>query len=349
MVSSPCRRLQPTERGVRSTCAGAARRRRRRRPGSASGREAKIHAFSGVALALAIERLMLTKLLEQDHRQQIGASVRPRGVADGEGASGWVIVSAIRGMEKSARIIWISFPLTRDNLERLRDVLAELRQLGRAAARAALRRRDHLRASTRWQMISGNGFRAGRLRAKDLTVMEGFVVRRRAHLRPRWPSTSSSQFLNWSSSRAVQLGARSVNRAPQLFDLKIGDARSARAPAPVPAMAATAHAFSAAASVRAAISAGLSTRRRCRPEARKDRRPRITLWNHKIPGRLRRPFLRFFSRFFSLSGRRRTPCLLRHAPIDARTADRKAGPSRSSITVPSGQRWPQESPALQSL
>ena len=41
-------------------------------------REAKIHAFSGVAFALAIERLMLTKLLEQDHRQQIGASEAAR-------------------------------------------------------------------------------------------------------------------------------------------------------------------------------------------------------------------------------------------------------------------------------
>ena len=34
-------------------------------------RQAQLHAFASVTLALAIQRLMLAKLLEQDHRQQI--------------------------------------------------------------------------------------------------------------------------------------------------------------------------------------------------------------------------------------------------------------------------------------
>src|SRR6204780_5936694 len=63
-------------------------------------------------------------------------------------------------------------PLTRDNLERLGDILAELRQLGRAAARAALRRWDH-GALTR-QMIRER-FSRRPLAPKDLTVVEGFV------------------------------------------------------------------------------------------------------------------------------------------------------------------------------
>ena len=37
------------------------------------GREAERHALAGVALGLAIKRLMLPKLLEDDHGQQAGA------------------------------------------------------------------------------------------------------------------------------------------------------------------------------------------------------------------------------------------------------------------------------------
>ncbi|TDP45668.1 hypothetical protein DES42_105375 [Zavarzinia compransoris] len=36
------------------------------------GREAERHAFPGVALGLAVQRLMLAELLEQDRRQQVG-------------------------------------------------------------------------------------------------------------------------------------------------------------------------------------------------------------------------------------------------------------------------------------
>jgi hypothetical protein len=36
------------------------------------GRQAQRHAFLGVAFGLAVERLMLPELLEQDHREQAG-------------------------------------------------------------------------------------------------------------------------------------------------------------------------------------------------------------------------------------------------------------------------------------
>src|SRR6476619_3543270 len=41
------------------------------------GRQAQRHAFLGIAFGLAVERLMLPELLEQDHRQQTGASPAP--------------------------------------------------------------------------------------------------------------------------------------------------------------------------------------------------------------------------------------------------------------------------------
>ena len=37
------------------------------------GRQAERHAFPGVAFGLAVQGLVLSKLLEQDHRQQAGA------------------------------------------------------------------------------------------------------------------------------------------------------------------------------------------------------------------------------------------------------------------------------------
>ena len=83
---------------------------------------------------------MLPELLEQDHRQQ----VRP-----GEAAR--------RHMERRRRLgdrltcpagellahRLDHLPLPRNHLQRLGDVLAKLRQLGRSAAGTAVRRRDH--------------------------------------------------------------------------------------------------------------------------------------------------------------------------------------------------------------
>src|SRR4249920_2184390 len=66
---------------------------------------------------------------------------KPRGVT-WNGAGGWVIVSHSRH-ENFSRTVCITFHCRGITLQRLSDVLAELRQLRRAAAGAALRRRDH--------------------------------------------------------------------------------------------------------------------------------------------------------------------------------------------------------------
>src|SRR5271156_7231016 len=103
-------------------------------------RQAEVDPFTGVALALPAERLMLAELLEQDHRQQARAGKAAR-----------------RDMERRRRLGdrlappageplpngLDHLPLTGDNLERLRDVLAELRELRRTAAGATPRRSDH--------------------------------------------------------------------------------------------------------------------------------------------------------------------------------------------------------------
>ena len=89
-----------------------------------------------VALALPVQRLMLAELLEQDHGQQ---------VRSGEAAR--------RHMERRRRLRdrlavparellphrLDHLPLPRDHLQRLGDVLAQLRQLRRAAAGTAFR------------------------------------------------------------------------------------------------------------------------------------------------------------------------------------------------------------------
>ena len=104
-------------------------------------RQAEVDPLADVTLRLPVEWLMLPVLLKQDHREQARA----------EGAAG-------RWMERRRRLgdrlappagellpdRLDHLPLPRDHLQRLGDVLAELRQSGRAAARARGRRRnDH--------------------------------------------------------------------------------------------------------------------------------------------------------------------------------------------------------------
>ena len=67
----------------------------------------KRHAFAGVALGLAVQRLMLAELLEQDHRQQAGAGPAARR-STWNGAGGWLIVSQSRQVNFS-RTVWITF------------------------------------------------------------------------------------------------------------------------------------------------------------------------------------------------------------------------------------------------
>jgi hypothetical protein len=96
------------------------------------GREAEIDAFEGIAIALAVQRLMLAELGKQHHGEQAWTGKSPRD-----------------GMERRRRLrdpITIAagellahclndLPAARDDFERLGDVFAELPQPIGAAAR----------------------------------------------------------------------------------------------------------------------------------------------------------------------------------------------------------------------
>ena len=95
--------------------------------------EAEIDAFPGITLGLAVQGLMLAELLEEDRGQQVRACPSTR-----------------RGMERRWRLrdpLAIPagelladrldhFPLPRDHLQRLGDILAHLHDPGRTAAAA---------------------------------------------------------------------------------------------------------------------------------------------------------------------------------------------------------------------
>ena len=89
------------------------------------GRQADRHAFLGIALGLPVERLMLAKLLEQDHRQKTGSGPaagdhmeRRRRLAD---------LLAVPASELLADVL-DHLPLARDHLQRLGDVFAQFAQ-----------------------------------------------------------------------------------------------------------------------------------------------------------------------------------------------------------------------------
>ena len=58
-------------------------RHRARSHGVSHGRQADRHAFQGIALGLAVQRLMLTKLLEQDRGQEAWPGPAPRDDMEG--------------------------------------------------------------------------------------------------------------------------------------------------------------------------------------------------------------------------------------------------------------------------
>ena len=105
------------------------------------GRQTERHAFPGIALGLAIERLMLAKLLEQDHRQQAG----PHQAAGDHMERCWRLADllAIPARELLADIL-DHLLLPRDRFQRLGDRLPKIAQPAATAANTNGRsRHDH--------------------------------------------------------------------------------------------------------------------------------------------------------------------------------------------------------------
>ena len=116
-------------------------RHQRRRAGAdmiGHGRDRQLDPLARILLALPIERLMIGVLVDQDHRQQArpGKAARDRmerrrRLRDRLAGPAAELLPHMLGHE----------PLPRHDIERLGDILADLRQLGAAAARARGRRR----------------------------------------------------------------------------------------------------------------------------------------------------------------------------------------------------------------
>src|ERR1700751_5615098 len=107
--------------------------------GVCHGRERDRYAFESVALGLAVERLMLTKLLEHDHRQQAGAGPSPGDGMEWRGRLADLL--AIAAAELLPHRL-DHFPLTRRAFQRPGHVFAEFTQATAAAALASRRRID---------------------------------------------------------------------------------------------------------------------------------------------------------------------------------------------------------------
>ena len=129
------------------------------------GRESDRHAFQGVALGLAVQRLMLTKLLEHDHGQQAGTRPSPGDGVEGCGRlADLLAVSAGELLPDGLDHL----PLARLRFQRPGHVLAELAQTVAAATFAGRRRIDHHAFARK---VVGNVLRSGRLRVNPATLV----------------------------------------------------------------------------------------------------------------------------------------------------------------------------------
>ena len=102
------------------------------------GRQAEIDPLTGVAFSLAVQGLMLPVLLEQDHRQQAGASPATRYDMEGRRRLGDRL--AIAAGDLLANVL-DDLPGAGHDLEGLGDILAQPGEPGPAAAGARRRRR----------------------------------------------------------------------------------------------------------------------------------------------------------------------------------------------------------------
>ena len=88
-------------------------------------RQAERHAFAGIALRLAVQRLMLAKFLEHDHGEQAGAGPAARGNVE---RRRWLADALAIAASKFLPHRLDHLPLPGHDLQRLGDVLADLGQ-----------------------------------------------------------------------------------------------------------------------------------------------------------------------------------------------------------------------------
>jgi len=100
------------------------------------GRQAHLDTLTGEAFTLPIERLVLAKLLEQDHGQEARPSPAPR---DRMKRCRWLrdLLAFPAGEFLPHRLDYL--PLARNAFQGLRDGLAQLGEFGRSTARARAR------------------------------------------------------------------------------------------------------------------------------------------------------------------------------------------------------------------
>jgi len=103
-------------------------------------RQAQLDALAGVALRLAVERLMLAVLLEQDHRQQRRPGKAARQHVERRGHLRDLL--AVPAGELLAHVLH-HLPLPRHHVQCLGDILAELGEPLRAAAGAGIGTGQH--------------------------------------------------------------------------------------------------------------------------------------------------------------------------------------------------------------
>lgn len=126
--------------------------------------DAEIHAFTGVAFGLSVEGLMLAVFFEDDHGEQAWSCPSPRDRVEGCRGLGDLLAGPARELLPD-RLDHL--PLARNDLERLGDVLAHLRDaIGPAAGTAAVRLNHH--ALARQMLREGFLHRLAPLEGADL-------------------------------------------------------------------------------------------------------------------------------------------------------------------------------------
>ena len=182
-------------------------------------RQAEIDAFARVAVALAVQRLVLAVLLEQDHRQQVLAGPAPRRRVERRRRLRDLLASPA-GELLAHRLDHL--PAARDDLQRLGDVLADLGQPLRAAARAGCRWRNHLPLARqmRGERLAGRPAPREPLDLRGLRRLLRRLLRRQLVLRRARLELVELEF-ELVEQTLLALRARAEELPPQLLDRQL--------------------------------------------------------------------------------------------------------------------------------